>query len=173
MAWRSVSYSCWIGGLERLEAGDAVLFKIAGLGYEAIGLGVVDGAHVGLGDRGDGAQHALFAAARAGAVAGDQRVVVAAHHEHVAQRCGLRVGRIRGVEKAEVLLRSVGQQVEEGGAGFVLGVDVFGLLHHLQRLVIAAGGDAGRAAFAQIADEDGEDAAGCRAPCAPATRRWR
>ncbi len=62
--------------------------------------------------------------------------------------------------EAEVLLRSVGQQVEEGGAGFVLGVDFFGLLHHLERLVVAAGGDAGRAALAEIADKDGEDAAG-------------
>ena len=118
-----------------------------------------DGAHVSLGDRRDGAQHALFAAAGAGAVAGHQRVVVAAHHEHVAQRRGLRVRRVGGVEEAEVLLRGVGQQVEEGGAGLVLGVDVFGFLHHLQRLVIAAGGDAGRAALAEIADEDGEDAA--------------
>ncbi len=42
----------------------------------------------------------------------------------------------------------------------MLGIDLFGLLHHLERLVIAAGGDAGRAALAEIADEDGEDAAG-------------
>ena len=83
-----------------------------------------------------------------------------AHHEHVAQRGGLRVGRVGGVEQAEVLLRGVGQQVEEGGAGLVLGIDLFGLLHHLERLVIAAGGHAGRAALAEIADEDGEDAAG-------------
>ena len=59
---------------------------------------------------------------------------------------------IGAVVEAEVLLRSVGQQVEEGRAGFVLGVHLFGLLHHLQRLVIAAGRDAGRAALAQVAE---------------------
>ncbi len=32
--------------------------------------------------------------------------------------------------------------------------------NHLEGVVIAAGGDAGCAAFAEIADEDGEDAAG-------------
>ena len=149
-----------IGFLEGCEAGDAGLFQLAGLGHKAIRLGVVDGAHVSLGDRGDGAQYALFAAAGAGAVAGHQRVVVAAHHQHVAQRRGLGVGRVGGVEQAEVLLRGVGQQVKEGGAGFVLGVDFLGFLHHAERLVIAAGRDAGGAALAEIADEDGEDAAG-------------
>ena len=113
--------------LERGEAGHAVLLELAGLGQEAVALGVEDGAHVGLGDRGDGAQHALFAAAGAGAVAGDQRVVVGADHQHVAQGRGLRVGRVGGVEEAEKLLRGVGQQIEEGGAGLVLGVDLFGL----------------------------------------------
>ena len=119
-----------------------------------------DGAHVGLGDGGDGAEDGLFAAAGAGAVAGDERVVVAADHQHVAQGGGLGVGRVGGVEEAEILLRGVGQQVEEGGAGFVLGVDLFGFLHHPEGVVIAAGGDAGRAAFAEIGDKDGEDAAG-------------
>ena len=126
----------------------AVFFKVAGFGNKAVALGVEDRAHIGLGDRGDGAQHALFAAAGAGAVAGNQRVVVGAHHEHVAQRGGLRVRRIGAVIEAQVLLRGVGQQIEEVRAGFVLGVYLFGLLHHLQRLVVAACRDAGRAAFA-------------------------
>jgi hypothetical protein len=129
-------------------------------GDEAVALGVIDGAHVGLGDSGDGAEDGLFTAAGAGAVAGDEGVVVGADHEHVAQGGGLGVGRVGGVEEAEILLRGVGQQIEEGGAGFVLGVDLFGFLHHAERVVVAAGGDAGGAAFAEIADEDGEDAAG-------------
>ena len=45
-----------------------------------------------------------------------------------------------------------GSRSRKARAGFVLGVHLFGLLHHLQRLVIAAGRDAGRAALAQIAD---------------------
>ena len=121
---------------------------------------MVDGAHVGLGDGGDGAEDGLFTAAGAGAVAGDQGVVVAADHEHVAQGRGLGVGRVGGVEQAEVLLRGVGKQVEEGGAGLVLGVDFFRLLDHPEGVVIAAGSDAGGAALAEIADKDGEDAAG-------------
>ena len=126
MAWRSSAYSPGLLVLERSQPGCAGLFQLAGLGDEAVALGVVDGAHVSLGDGGDGAQHALFAAAGAGAVAGYERVVVGADHQHVAQCRGLRVGGVGGVEQAEVLLRRVGQQIEEGGAGFVLGVDLFG-----------------------------------------------
>ena len=109
-----------------LQPGDAVFLEVAGLGHEAVALGVVDGAHVGLGYGGDGAEDGFFAAAGAGAVAGYEGVVVGADHEHIAQGRGLRVGRVGGVEEAEVLLRGVGQQVEEAGAGFVLGVDLFG-----------------------------------------------
>ena len=165
-----------LGRVALLESGQfcrAGLLQLAGLGHKAIALGVEDRAHVSLGHRSDGAQHALFAAARAGAVAGNQRVVVGAHHEHVAQRRGLRVRRIGAVIQAQVLLRGVGQQIEEVRAGLVLGVHLFGLLHHLQRLVVAAGRDAGRAAFAQIAHENGKDAARAGLSCAPATRRWR
>ncbi len=81
-----------IGGialLERCQAIRAVLLEVRSLGHKAVALGVVDRAHIRLGDSGNGAQHALFAASRAGAVAGHQRVVVGAHHKHVAQRRGL------------------------------------------------------------------------------------
>ena len=44
----------------------------------------------------------------------------------------------------------------------MLGVDLFGFLNHLERHVVAAGRDAGRAAFAEIADKDGENSAGTR-----------
>jgi len=87
--------------LEHRQLGDAGLLQFAGLGHEAVGLGVIHGPHVGLGDGRDRPQHALLAAARAGAVAGYKRVVVAAHHEHVAQRGGFRVGRVGGVEQAK------------------------------------------------------------------------
>ena len=117
-------------GLEDGEAGHAEFFKFAGFGQEAIALGVEDGAHVSLGDGGDGAQNGLFAAAGAGAVAGDQRIVSGADHQHISQRRGLGVGGVGRVEEAEVLLRSVGQQVEEVSAGHVFGVDLFGLGDH-------------------------------------------
>ena len=130
------------------EAGRADLLEFTGFGQEAVALGVEDGAHVSLGDRGDGAQNAFFSAARAGAVAGHQRVVGGANHEHVAQRGGLRVGRIGGVEESEKLLRCVGQQIEEAGSGHVLGVDFFSLRNHFEGVVVAAGGDAGGASLA-------------------------
>src|SRR5262249_270736 len=119
-----------ISGLESFEPGYAGLLELAGLADEAISLGVVHGAHVGLGYRGDGSKNALLTATWAGAVASDESVVVAANHEHVAERGSLRVSRVRAVEEAEVLLRRVGQLVEEGGAGFVLGVDLLGFLDH-------------------------------------------
>ncbi len=115
--------------------------------------------HVGLGDRRNRAEDALLAAAGARAVARHQRVVVPAHHQHVAQRGGLGVLRPRVVVEAQVLLRRVGQQIEERRARLVLGVDVFGFLHHPQRAVLAARRDAGRAALAEVRHEDREDAA--------------
>ena len=68
-----------------------------------------------------------------------------------------------GVEEPEVLGRGVGQQVQEGRPRLVLGVHLLRLLHHLEGLVVAAGGDAGRAALAEVGDEDGEDPAAARA----------
>ena len=87
--------------LESGQAGYAGLFEFAGLGDEAVALGVEDGAHVGLSDGGDGAEDGLFTAAGAGAVAGDEGVVVGADHQHVAQGGGLGVGGVGGVEEAE------------------------------------------------------------------------
>ncbi len=78
MACRSSAYSAGSLVLQRSQLRRAGLLKIAGLGHEAIALGVEHRAHVRLGDRSDGAQHALFAAARAGAVARYQRVIVCA-----------------------------------------------------------------------------------------------
>ncbi len=109
MAWRRSAYSPGLLALERCQFGDAGLFKFAGLGDEAVALGVEDGAHVSLSDGGDGAEDGLFTAAGAGAVSGDERVVVGADHQHIAQGCGLRVGGIGGVEEAEELLRGVWQ----------------------------------------------------------------
>ena len=42
----------------------------------------------------------------------------------------------------------------------VLGVDFLGFGHHAEGVVVAAGGDAVGAALAEVADKDGEDAAG-------------
>ena len=121
---------------------------------------MVDGAHVGFRHCGNGAKNALFAAAGAGAVARDQRVVVGANHEQIAQRGRLRFRGIGRIEEAEILLRGIGQQIEESRASLVLGIYGFRLRDHAERIVIAAGGYAGSAALAQIGDEDGDDAAG-------------
>ena len=123
---------------------------------------MIDGPHERFGDRGDGFQDALLSASCAGAVARNQRVIVAAHHHQIAQRGGFGFIRMRIVIEAEVFLRSVRQEVQESGSGFVLGVYLFRLLHHLQSLVIAASGNARGATFAQIGNEDGEDAAASR-----------
>ncbi len=77
-----------IGFFDGGEAGRAGFLEVGGLCDETIALGVVDRAHVGFGDGGNGTQHAFFAAAGASAVAGNERVVVGPHHEHVAQRGG-------------------------------------------------------------------------------------
>jgi hypothetical protein len=82
----------------------AELVEAAGLRPEPVRLGVVDRPHVRLGHRCQGVQDALLAAAGAGPVAGDERVVVLAHHEVVAERGRLRVDRVLAVEEPEVLL---------------------------------------------------------------------
>ncbi len=158
-AWRNRSYSSWLRAFNSASFCTPSLSSSFGLRPQPIGLRVVERTHVRFGDRRDGPQNALLAAAGARAVARHQRVVVPAHHQHVAQRGGLRVLRARVVVEAQVLLRRVGQQVQERGAGLVLRVDVLGFLHHLQRLVVAAGRDAGRAALAEVRHEDREDAA--------------
>jgi len=66
---------------------------------------------------------------------------------NIAQRGCLGVGGIGGVVEAEELLRSVGQQIKEVGASGVFGVDLFGFRNHLERHVVTAGGDAGRASL--------------------------
>ena len=140
--------------VESREFCRAGLFQLAGLDHKAVALGVEHGAHVSLGYRCNGAENALFAAARAGAIARHQGVVVGAHHEHVAKRRGLRVRRICAVKEAKILLRSIGQQVKETGAAFVLGVHFLGFGHHLECIVIAARCNAGCAALAQVAHKN-------------------
>ena len=148
--------------LERLQPLDADLVQFVGGCPQPIGFRVIQRPHVRLGDGRDRAQDALLAAAGAGAVARDERVVVLAHHQHVAQRRGLRILRPAVDVEAQVLLRRVRQQIEERGAGFVLRVHVLGFLHHPQRLMLAARGDAGGAALTEVRDEDREDAAAAR-----------
>ena len=159
--------------LERASFSTPSLSSSIGLGAQPIGLRVVERTHVGLGHGGASPGGCSSRRSRRSAVARDERVVVAAHHQHVAQRRRLRVLRPRVVVEAEVFLRRVGQQVEERGAGFVLGVDLFGLLHHPQRLVLAAGGHARRAALAEVGDEDRERRRRRRASSFPASRRSR
>ena len=72
--------------LERLEVGDAIGFQPGGFLAQPRGFLVINRPHVSLGDRGRGAEHALFAATGAGAIAADERLVVAPHHEVIAQR---------------------------------------------------------------------------------------
>ena len=137
----------------RLHLGEllfAQFLELVGFAAEAIRLRVVQRPHVRLGHRSHRPEDALLAASRAGAVARDERVVVLAHHQHVAERCRLGILRTGVVVEAEIFLRRVGEQVEERRAALMLGVDVLRLLHHAKRLMLAAGGDAGRASLAQV-----------------------
>jgi hypothetical protein len=65
---------------------------------------------------------------------------------------------IGAVVEAQELLRGVGQQIQEA-VPVVCSAFTSRFPHHLQGLVVAASGDAGRAALAQIADKNREDAA--------------
>src|SRR5208283_3924253 len=60
--------------------------------------------------------------------------------------------------EAQVFLRRIRQKIQEASASLVVGVDLFGFVDHLQRLVVAAGGNARGTAFAQVGYKDGEDA---------------
>ena len=137
----------------------ALLLQSVGFRAESIRLRVIKRPHVRFGDRRASPQDALLAAPGAGAVSRHERVVVAAHHEHVAQGCGLRILRTGVVVEAEILLRRIRQQIQEGRPALVLGVDFLGFLHHAQRIVLATRRDTGRASLAEIRHEDGEDTA--------------
>ncbi len=148
-----------VASLQGGEAFEPLLLHLICLGAKAVGLVMIERAHVGLGDRGDRAQDALFAATGAGAVAGDQGLVIAAHHEVVAQRglAGIH-GRLVVVE-AEVFLGRVGEQAAEDLRGGKLGIQLLGLGGHPQGVVVAADLHALAAAFAEVGDVDLEEAA--------------
>ena len=141
------------------QACRAVGFERGRLAAQPIRLGVEDRPEVRLGHSRDRPEDALLATAGTCAVARHERVVIPAHHHQVAQRGCFRIGRVRVVVEAEVLLRCVRQQVEECRAGLVVGIDFLGLLDHLQRLVVPARRHAGCASLAEIRNEDREDPA--------------
>ncbi len=84
----------FVSGLEFSELLHAGLFEVARFGAEPLGFRVIERPHVRFRDGSDGPQHALLAAARARAVAGDQRIIVAPHHQQIAQRGGLGIRRV-------------------------------------------------------------------------------
>ena len=136
-------------------------FLIEGVGQadEAVGFFVIHGAHVGLGDGGDGAQDGFFSATGAGSVAADESLVISPHHEVISQ-CR-RTGILRGVilVETEIFLRGVGQESGKNlGAGEFV-IEFLGVGNHDQGFVIAALLDAFAAAFAEVADENGKHAA--------------
>ena len=146
-------------GLERLEPGHAVVFQLGGRLTQACGFLVEDRPHVGLGDGGAGAEHALFAAASTGPVAADECLVVAPHHEVVAQGGLAGVLRRVVVVQAKEFLARVRQQPAEDLRGGQFGVEFRRFAGHAQRVVVAADLHAFAAALAEVADEYGEDTA--------------
>lgn len=89
-------------GLERGKFFEALFFfEACGLGAEAVGFAVIERTHVGLGDAGDGARRALLAATGAGAIAGDEGLVVATDHEVIAEGGFAGAGGIGVVVEAE------------------------------------------------------------------------
>ena len=103
--------------LHRLQFRDAGIFQVRGLAAQAVGLLVIQRAHVGLGHGSRRAEHALLAATGARAVAGNERLVIAPHHQVISQRGLARIRGVHVVVKAEVFLRRVGQQARENLRG--------------------------------------------------------
>src|SRR5208337_499207 len=132
---------------ERSQLPNSRLAELVCLGSQAVGFSVVQRPYVGLGGGSDRAQHLLLAAARAGAIAADHRVVVVPDHQHVAQGRGLGILWMLVVVETQVLLWSIRQKVQEASASLVFGVELLGFLDHLQGFVIAAGGHTGSATF--------------------------
>src|SRR5260221_12509443 len=73
-------------GLEGIQSGQAILLQARRLFSQTVSFGVVERAHVGFGDARRRAQDALFPAPSATAVSAEERLVVAPHHEMIAQR---------------------------------------------------------------------------------------
>ena len=148
--------------LQNPEFGHSVGFQLGGFLTQTRGFLVIHRPHVCLGDRGDRTQHALLSAAGTSAIAGNERLVIAPHHEVVSQ------GRFAGglgaviIVQAEEFLVCVRQQPAEHLCGGELGVEIGSLRGHAQRIMITAHLYAFAAAFAEIAHEDGEQSAVAR-----------
>ena len=158
--------------LQRLQLGEPFGFQPRGLGAQAVGLLVIQRAHVGFGDGCRRAQHAFLAAPGARAVAGNERLVIAADHEVIAQRGFARVRGVVVVVQAEKFLRCVGQQTRENLRGGQVGVQILRLARHAQRVVVAANLHAFAAALAQVGDKNGEQPAAARRLRLRASGRW-
>ena len=138
------------------QFGQAFFLQPIGFGAEPVGLLMVKRPHVGFRHGSGRAQDALFAATGAGAVARDQRFVVAPHHQVIAESGFARVLRRGVVVEAEELLRRVREQTGKDLRGGEMRIQVLRLRRHAQGIVVAANLDAFAAAFAEVGDEDGE-----------------
>ena len=144
---------------QRLELRQAFAFQPRGLGAQAVGLLVIQRAHVSLGDGGCCAQHAFLAAPGARAVAGDERFVIAPDHEMIAERSFTRVRGVVVIVKAKIFLRRVGQQPRENLRGGQVGVQILRLARHAERVMVAANLHAFATTLAKVGDENGEQPA--------------
>ena len=156
-ARRKSSYSSSLRAFSAASFCRSLLFELRGFRAEAIRFFVIERAHVGFGDGSGRAQNALFTAAGAGAVAGDERFVIATDHEVIAQRGFAGILRRAVVVEAEEFLARVGQETREDLRGGVLGVEILGLARHAQRIVITADLHAFAASFAKVGNENAED----------------
>ena len=92
--------------LQRLEFGHPVGFQLGGFLTQTRGFLVIHRPHVCLGDRGDRTQHALLSAAGTSAIAGNERLVIAPHHEVVSQGRFREASGLSSLYSEEFLARS-------------------------------------------------------------------
>ena len=152
---------CVLGGtalLQRFQPGISLMVETVRLLLEALGFGVEQRTHVGLGEARHRVEDRFLTAAGTRSVAGHQRFVVASHHQVVLEVGDVGADRVVGIEPPQVLAGGVGEEVEEIGAADVVGVQLCGLLSHLERFVGAFHHTLG-APLAQIRDHDGEQSA--------------
>ncbi len=146
-------------GLEGIQSGQAILLQARRLFSQTVSFGVVERAHVGFGHARSRAEDALLPAPGASAVTGHERFIVAPHHEMIAQRRLAGVLRFLAVVKAEEFLVRIRQEPGKNLGGGQVRVQLFGFNRHAKRIVIAADLHAFAAAFAEVGDENREEAA--------------
>ncbi len=144
--------------LEGVKLGQAALLQTIGLFPQTCSLFMVKWAHVCLGHRGDCTQYALLPTPRTSSITRNQSLIVAPHHQMIAQGCFAGSLWTIIIIQAKKFLVGIGQQTTEYLGSCEVRIKLRGLLCHAQCIVVAAHLHALATTLTKVTDENRKDA---------------